>query len=257
MLTEEQIALAKGRVEAVTGIRLPFETDVQPAESGLTVRWDGEKAAVSADGVNALARGFFILSRAVRENVREGVRRQRRHFASCGTMLDMSRNAVMKVEAVRRHIDQLAALGMYLLMLYTEDTFTVPEYPAFGYMLARGATTLWEPLSFKCGMNSHNHAMFAGAASTLMTRLGGISPKAPGYAEIEICPTFPKSLDWAEATRETPRGRVAVKWRRVDSTVELEVEVPPFTPAVLRAPGSEPRPLAPGRQRVVLAAPAR
>ena len=131
---------------------------------------------------------------------------------------------------------------------------TQPEYPGFGYMLAKGATTLWEQWSFKCGMNSHNHAMFAGAASTLMTRLGGIRPKAPGYAEIEIAPTFPKALDWAETTRETPRGRVAVKWRRVDSTVELEIEVPPLTPAVLRAPGTEPRPLAPGLQRVTIAA---
>ena len=152
-------------------------------------------------------------------------------------------------------------LGDVLCDLGEGDLFvhmlTQPEYPGFGYMLARGATTLWEQWSFKCGMNSHNHAMFAGAASTLMTRLGGIRPKAPGYAEIEIAPTFPKSLGWAEATRETPRGRVAVTWRRAGGNVELEIEVPPFTSAVLRAPGAEPRPLAPGCQRVVLAAPAR
>ena len=57
-------------------------------------------------------------------------------------MVDVSRNAVLKVEAVKRHIDQLAALGMNLLMLYTEDTFTVPEYAAFGYL--RGAYTMVE-----------------------------------------------------------------------------------------------------------------
>lgn len=142
MLSQEQIRLAKASVERVTGIHLPFEISVTECAEGLLVKWINGKAEIAADGVNALARGYFQLSRAVKENVPAGEISQKRHFASCGTMVDMSRNAVMKVERVKYHIDQLAALGMNMIMLYTEDTFTVPEYPAFGYL--RGAYTMEE-----------------------------------------------------------------------------------------------------------------
>ena len=125
-----------------------------------------------------------------------------------------------------------------------------PDYPGFGYMRARGATTLWEQWTYKGGMNSHNHAMFSGAAHTLMTRLGGIRPAAPGYAAIEIKPTMPSSLDWVEASRMTPHGRVAVAWKRTSGRTTLDVTVPPFTPAVLRLPDQPDRPLAAGHQRI-------
>ncbi len=150
-------------------------------------------------------------------------------------------------------------LGDVLCDLGESDLFVrlcnQPDYPGFGYMRAKGATTLWEQWTFKGGMNSHNHAMFSGAANTLMTRLGGIRPAAPGFAEIEIRPVFPSALDWVEASRETPRGRVSVAWRRANGRIALDVTVPPFTPAVLRLPGESARTLSPGRQQVVFAVP--
>ncbi|MBQ4551928.1 MAG: family 20 glycosylhydrolase [Clostridia bacterium] len=143
MFNQEQIALAKKAVERVTGIALPFDVQVTHSDvPGIYVKWQGNQAEIRADQVNSLARGYFMLSRAVKENKPEGEINQQRHFGSCGTMVDMSRNAVMKVERVKYHIDQLAALGMNMIMLYTEDTFTVPEYPAFGYL--RGAYTMEE-----------------------------------------------------------------------------------------------------------------
>lgn len=138
MLTDNQILFARERVQDVTGIVLPFAVEVMPGQDLSVTLKDGQ-ACICADDINTLARGYFLLSRAVKENVQEGSWQQKRHFSSCGTMVDVSRNAVMKVETVKHHIDQLAALGMNMLMLYTEDTFTVPEYPAFGYL--RGAYT--------------------------------------------------------------------------------------------------------------------
>ena len=81
MFTEEQIAFVRERVEAAVGIHLPFETDVSAGGQGLSVRWSGRKAEIRAEGINALARGFFLLARAVRENLREGERHQVRHKA--------------------------------------------------------------------------------------------------------------------------------------------------------------------------------
>ena len=54
-----------------------------------------------------------------------------------GAMVDMSRNAVMTVEAVKRFIDDLEKMGYNMLMLYTEDTYEVDGEPYFGYMRGR------------------------------------------------------------------------------------------------------------------------
>ena len=49
-------------------------------------------------------------------------------------MEDMSRNAVMHLDGVKKLLRNLALMGYDSLMLYTEDTYELPEYPYFGYM---------------------------------------------------------------------------------------------------------------------------
>lgn len=58
-------------------------------------------------------------------------------FQSNGVMIDASRNAVMKVEAIKDFIEIMAVMGLNLIMMYTEDTYEVKEYPYFGYMRGR------------------------------------------------------------------------------------------------------------------------
>ena len=58
-------------------------------------------------------------------------------FKRLGIMLDCSRNAVMKVDSVKRYIDIMHRLGYNTLMLYTEDTFEVDNQPYFGYLRGR------------------------------------------------------------------------------------------------------------------------
>ena len=52
-------------------------------------------------------------------------------------MADMSRNAVYNIPTAKKMIRMLAYCGYNSLMLYTEDTYEVPEYPYFGYMRGR------------------------------------------------------------------------------------------------------------------------
>ena len=56
-----------------------------------------------------------------------------------GVMLDCSRNAVMKPEKVKEYADLLLKMGYNMLMLYTEDTYEIPDEPYFGYL--RGGYT--------------------------------------------------------------------------------------------------------------------
>lgn len=60
-------------------------------------------------------------------------------FGKFGVMLDCSRNAVMKPQAVKKYIDILSELGYNCLMLYTEDTYEIEGQPYFGRN--RGAYT--------------------------------------------------------------------------------------------------------------------
>ncbi|KAJ3145721.1 hypothetical protein HDU89_006956 [Geranomyces variabilis] len=55
-------------------------------------------------------------------------------FESLGVMLDCSRCAVLSLETVLYMVRTCALLGMNTFQLYTEDTFTVPDEPFFGYL---------------------------------------------------------------------------------------------------------------------------
>jgi len=59
------------------------------------------------------------------------------NFKHLGLMLDCSRNAVLKVETVKKYIDLMKKLGFNTLMLYTEDTYEVDNQPYFGYLRGR------------------------------------------------------------------------------------------------------------------------
>ncbi len=103
----------------------------------LSLLMDGERLTVEAPDISAAARGLFMAACALRDGRNVPELHQRRHIASCGMMLDMSRGGVMTVEAVKGMIDAHAALGLNLMMLYTEDTYTVPEAPYLGYLRGR------------------------------------------------------------------------------------------------------------------------
>ena len=133
---QETISRLAGIVCGITGTALPFPVETDAGE-GLKVDWDGGTASIRAEDRSALCRGLFLLSRAVSEGKSALHTEERRHFAHCGAMLDMSRNRVLTVEGIRKWIDRQAALGLNLLMLYTEDTYEIPEYPYFGYLRGR------------------------------------------------------------------------------------------------------------------------
>ena len=54
-----------------------------------------------------------------------------------GVMMDMSRNAVMKPEQIKKFINILHSFGYNTLVLYLEDTYEIKEEPYFGYMRGR------------------------------------------------------------------------------------------------------------------------
>jgi alpha-L-rhamnosidase len=116
--------------------------------------------------------------------------------------------------------------------------FTQPTYPSFGHQIKLGATTTWEQWYSKGGMNSHNHAMFSGAAATLFSRFGGVQPVEAGFRRFIVAPAVIDSLEWARVRIETVRGCVQSKWQRQGKTFTLEVEVPVGAEAEVHVPAA-------------------
>jgi alpha-L-rhamnosidase len=117
---------------------------------------------------------------------------------------------------------------------------TQETYPGWGYMLANGATTVWERWEHATGsgMNSHNHPMYASIGSWFYKALAGISldPVEPGFAVIRIRPHIAGDLTHASAALQTVRGPVSSAWRLDGDTLTLEVAVPAGSRAQISIP---------------------
>ncbi len=59
------------------------------------------------------------------------------NFKRFGLMLDMSRNAVMKLDSLKEFLTVVAKMGYNTLMLYTEDTYEISGEPYFGHFRGR------------------------------------------------------------------------------------------------------------------------
>ena len=120
------------------------------------------------------------------------------------------------------------------------DLAVQTTYPSWGYMVERGATTLWELWQEKTGpsMNSHDHAMFGSVGAWFYTALGGINlgEDGAGYRHIRIDPQMTEDLFSASATVDTIRGRVSSSWARQENGTTLEIDVPAGSDAEVVVP---------------------
>jgi alpha-L-rhamnosidase len=105
---------------------------------------------------------------------------------------------------------------------------TQTSYPGWGYMVAEGATTLWERWEKLggMGMNSHNHIMFGSVDAWFYRSLAGIVPLAPGWRRLRIKPFAFGDLDHAQAKLDTIRGPVSASWKRGSRDFAIEVGIP-------------------------------
>lgn len=109
---------------------------------------------------------------------------------------------------------------------------TNETYPSWGYMINRGATTIWELWNGDTAdpaMNSRNHVMLLGDVLIWMyDDLAGIKnhPDSIGFKKILMAPVFPDGLDFVKASHMTPYGLVSSHWQRNGDSLEWEVIIP-------------------------------
>jgi len=117
---------------------------------------------------------------------------------------------------------------------------TQTTYPSWGYMVEKGATTVWERWGgyryFGPGMNSLNHIMFGTIDEFFYRDLAGIKPLSPGYKQIAIKPHIFDDLENVTASIKTIRGMVSSKWTKNNDCLTLKTTIPANTKAQVSIP---------------------
>lgn len=125
----EELCMHEGFRSGTGGIRLSARR-----AGAFSAEFDGQTLRVEYCEPVQFFRALSYLKRA--DHRRFALHRQP-VFEHNGVMLDGSRNAVPRVETVKMVLRKMALMGLNTLMLYTEDTYEVPEQPYFGYLRGR------------------------------------------------------------------------------------------------------------------------
>ncbi len=122
-------------------------------------------------------------------------------------------------------LDVLARFG------YVDEAYTLvtrEEYPSWGWMIQNEATTVWERFELKDngGMNSYNHPMYASVGAWFYSALAGLVPLEDGWKRFSVKPKLPKKLMSCQASVDTPRGPVNVRWAQREGGSYMQLDVP-------------------------------
>ncbi len=117
------------------------------------------------------------------------------------------------------------------------DIVNSTEYPGWGFMIANGATTIWETWKESDNIFSNNHPMFGSVSEWFYRWLGGIKPDPnnPGFKKFFLTPATPKGLDYINTKYESPYGMITSNWKRASSgALRYEMTIPKNTTAQVR-----------------------
>jgi alpha-L-rhamnosidase len=136
----------------------------------------------------------------------------------------------------------------YLMEMLTEYGYsevaykiaTQETYPGWGFMLANGATTLWERWEHETGggMNSHNHPMMGSVDSWFYKYLAGIIPgiEGPGFEKFTIHPYIIQDLNFVEGEYHSVKGLIKSAWRKESGSIYLDIIIPGNSSATVYVP---------------------
>lgn len=113
--------------------------------------------------------------------------------------------------------------------------FLKTDYPSWGFMLRKGATTVWERWEYLIGnnMNSHCHSPLASPLSWLYRELCGISVEhGEDGMYIRLQPYYSKEVAFCEGETETCWGKVRLRWEVKGKKRRTIFVIPPNAYAV-------------------------
>jgi alpha-L-rhamnosidase len=117
--------------------------------------------------------------------------------------------------------------------------------PSWGYMVSRGATTIWERWDTDIqdgGMNGESQKILSGNLEAWMYQtLGGINydPERPGFKHIILHPRVVGDLTFVKASHRSLYGPIGSEWKIASGAFVWSVEVPPNATATIYVPAKD------------------
>ena len=163
-------------------------------------------------------------------------------------------NLARDIQVTRKGHLSVGMVGAFWLMQVLSDTghadaawevVTQTTRPSWGYMISKGATTIWERWdSDTCGpgMNSEALLILAGNLDAWFYRtLAGINydPEQPGFKHIIIKPVVLGDLTWVRCSHDSIHGRITSNWKRDGDKLTMDVTIPANTTATVSIPSQD------------------
>jgi alpha-L-rhamnosidase len=153
-------------------------------------------------------------------------------------------------EETQGHIGTGLIGGQWLMRVLTAGgradlAYTIASqktYPSWGYMVEKGATTIWELWNGDTAdpaMNSGNHVMLVGDLGIwLYENLAGIKPDPaqPGFKHIIMRPEPVGDLQFVKASHHSPYGAITSEWQKQGDVFRWNITVPVNSTATVYVP---------------------
>jgi alpha-L-rhamnosidase len=112
------------------------------------------------------------------------------------------------------------------------------QFPGWGFMVDKGATTLWETWKESDNVYSNCHPMFGVVSEWFYRWLGGIRPDPdyPGFRRFVISPVIPSDLDFVKCSYKSPFGMIKSNWYSKKNSVSFELTIPRSSTALFELP---------------------
>lgn len=116
------------------------------------------------------------------------------------------------------------------------------DYPSWGYMVNKGATTFWELWNGDTAspqMNSQNHVMLLGDLLVWFYEdLAGIKtdPAQPAFKQLIMKPEPTQGLDFVNASYHSIHGMIKSSWKKEGKTFNWNITIPANSSAVIYVP---------------------
>ena len=111
-------------------------------------------------------------------------------------------------------------------------------YPGWGFMIDRGATTIWETWKESDNVYSNCHPMFGSVSEWFYRWLAGIQPDPgnPGFRKFIISPFLPADLSYVNCSYRSPFGTIRSNWKKKGNRARFEISVPKNSTAIFKIP---------------------
>jgi alpha-L-rhamnosidase len=125
---------------------------------------------------------------------------------------------------------------------YADKVFDIVnsrEYPGWGFMIDKGATTLWETWKESEDTYSNCHPMFGTVSEWSYRWLGGIrqTENQVGFKKFIIAPFLPKDLKYVNCSYKSPQGLITSNWEKTTpSATVFKIRIPKSSEAEVSLP---------------------